>query len=323
MSKIDVASTPVARNWRDIPQTVAPRAMSAEGRRRLAFSTVRLVAAIVVTVALLWGGFEIWRTWESAPYRLAASSQSEPVKTIELRTDGVLDHAWVTSMLALPRDAGLMDLDLPALQARLTAGGQVHTAVLLRKFPATLAVTLQERTPVVRVRAALGAEPPRDFLVARDGTVFAGAGYAPVLTESLPWLDGVRLVRSGPGFARVPGLEILADLLAVTQANAPALYRSWTVVDLGRLASDGEIVVRAREVPEVVFGTRDDFFTQVAMLDATLEQLALNPALPRANRINLAVGGRQVPVAFNGAPARAPEPARTPSFFPSVPRNSL
>lgn len=324
MSKIDVASTPVARSWRDIPQTVAPRAMSAEGRRRLAFSTMRLIAVIVTAGALLWGGFEIWRTWETAPHRLAASGQSEPVKTVEVRTDGVLDHAWVTSTLALPRNAGLMDLDLPALQARLTAGGQVHTAVLLRKFPATLAVTLQERTPVVRLRVALGAEEPRDLLVARDGTVFAGTGYAPLLTDSLPWLAGVRLARSGPGFARVPGLETLAELLAVTQANAPALYRSWTVVDLGRLASDGEIVVRMHEGPEVVFGTRDDFFTQVAMLDATLEQLALNPALPRTDRINLAVGGRQVPVAFNGAPARAPQPAaRTPSFFPSVPRNSL
>lgn len=323
MSKLD-SVTPVARSWRDIPQSVAPRAMSAEGRRRRVFSTGKLVATGALTIAAIWGGLEIWRTWETAPQTLAAASKSEPVKTIDLRTDGVLDLDWVRGVLVLPRNAALMELDLSVLQSRLAASGQVRTAVLVRKFPSTLVVTLQERTPVVRIRAALGGAEPSDLVVARDGTVYAGSGYASDLIDSLPWLAGVSLTRAGDGFAPLKGLDTLAELLAVTQANAPALYRSWNVVDLARLATDGEIIVRSEAVPEVVFGTRDDFFTQVALLDSTIEQISLNPALGRPSRINLAVGGRQVPVAFGGAPARVPEAApKTPTFFRPPPRISL
>jgi cell division protein FtsQ len=122
--------------------------------------------------------------------------------------------------------------------------------------------------------------------------------------------------------APLVGVETLAELLAVTQANAPGLYRSWKVVDLSRLSTDGEILVQSDAVPEVVFGTRDDFFTQVALLDSTIEQISLNPALGRPSRINLAVGGRQVPVAFGGPALRAPAPAPA-SYFRPLPRISL
>jgi cell division protein FtsQ len=94
------------------------------------------------------------------------------------------------------------------------------------------------------------------------------------------------------------------------------------VVDLSRLSTDGEILVQSDAVPEVVFGTRDDFFTQVALLDSTIEQISLNPALGRPSRINLAVGGRQVPVAFGGPALRAPAPAPA-SYFRPLPRISL
>ncbi|GAB1488006.1 hypothetical protein MASR2M8_04490 [Opitutaceae bacterium] len=313
MSKLD-SVTPVARSWRDIPQTVAPRAMSTAGRRRLAFSTGKLIATCALSVVAVWGGFEVWRTWETSPQAITAAGKGEPVKTIELRTDGVLDLSWVNDVLALPRNVALMELDLPRLQSSLTVSGQVRSAVLVRKFPSTLVVTLQERSPVARIRPETGS----DLVVARDGEVYSGTGYPEDLISSLPWLAGVRLTRTDDGYAPLSGLETLAELLTVTQANAPALYRSWNVVDLSRLSTDGEIIVRSKDIPEVVFGTRDDFFTQVALLDSTIEQISLNPALGQPSRVNLAVGGRQVPVAFGHAPAavRTPEPAKqNPSFF--------
>ncbi len=303
MSKSDPVH-PVARTWRDIPQTVAPRAMSPTGRRRLAFSTIKTIAAVVIGGATLWGGFEIWRTLNVTPTRLTAPGRQEPVRHLDVRTDGVLDQAWVSRVLALPTGASLMELDLFALQAQLVASGQVHSAVLSRRFPDTLVVTLQERTPVVRIRAAIGPGDAQDFVVSRDGTVYAGVNYSDALMASLPWLKVGALVRSGAGFAPLQGMGTVADLLLVVQANAPALYRTWSVVDVDRLKSDGEILVTCTTAShpgyqtQVVFGTREDFLTQVAFLDSTLEQISLRPQLPPPARINLAVGGRQVPVAF-------------------------
>jgi cell division protein FtsQ len=320
----------VARTWRDIPQTVAPRAMSSAGRRRLAFSTAKTIAAVLIGGTALWGGFEIWRTLQVEPTRLTAPGKSEPVRHIDLRTDGVLDQAWVTRVLALPAGAGLMELDLFALQQRLVAGGQVHSAVLSRQFPDTLVVALQERTPVVRIRAAVGPAEAQDFVVARDGTVYLGVGYSEGLMASLPWLKVGALTRAGEGFVPLEGLEKVADLLVTAQANAPALYRSWSVVDIDRLEADGELRVTCAPAShpgqrtEVIFGTREDFLTQVAFLDATIEQIALRPHLPAPVRINLAVGGRQVPVAFGDVtPPRGAAPARTSPLFNPPLRSSL
>ena len=148
---------------------------------------------------------------------------------------------------------------------------QVRTAVLTRKFPDTLVVTLQERSPVVRLRVADRSGQPRDYLVARDGVVFPGVNYAPELVAALPWLDGVTLAPlARGGFAPVAGLETVADLLETAQINVPNLRRTWRVIGMERFASYGEILVRTEQVKEITFGLRDDFLTQVALLDAVL-----------------------------------------------------
>ena len=49
MSK-DTLILPETRSWREIPQQVRPRAMSPEGRRRLAVGTLRATVGAVVLV---------------------------------------------------------------------------------------------------------------------------------------------------------------------------------------------------------------------------------------------------------------------------------
>lgn len=291
--------SPSARSWRDIPQEIAPRAMSRVGRKRSNFRAVRSVLATLVLAALAAGGFELWRTWRDSPQRFTSPIDSQPVRTVTVQTDGVLDRAWAERVMELPRNVGLMELDLYALRMRLTASGQVASAVLTREFPDTLRVVLAERSPVVRLKTQLGSEPPRDFLVARDGTVFLGEGFSPALVASLPWLGGVRLQRERTGFSPLAGMGQVADLLATALGSAPRLYARWRIVSLERLASDGEIVVQSADAGEVIFGTREDFFSQVARLDLILEETASRADRPLRS-VNLAVGPTQVPVAFDG-----------------------
>ena len=77
------------------------------------------------------------------------------------------------------------------------------------------------------------------------------------------------------------------------------------MVSLARFAADGEIVVTVKDsdlTKEVIFGTRDDFYTQVAQLDLIEEEARLHPERGRLRSVNLAVGltvgGRQVPTTF-------------------------
>ncbi len=326
------SNTPHARNWREIPQQVKPRAMSPEGRRRVAWHSLKAMAAVIVVGGLIWAGIAIAATLRGSSKSLVAAPDTTPIKEVVLITDGVLDHTWLIRTLALPKKASLMQLDLYALRERVMAGGQVRTATLTRNFPATLTVSLSEQSPVARVNAQLGDEPPRTFLVARDGTVFEGIGFDAEMIGTLPWLDGVKLVRKGANFAPIAGMETVADLLAKAKLEAEHLYRTWRVVSLARLASDGEIEVRAQDVGKVLFGTNEDFFRQLARLDLLLDTARAQTDQP-LREINLAIGA-QVPFAFDdpalapGAPKPAnghtPAAPKTPAMtaFPNLQRNT-
>lgn len=297
---------PKTRSWRDIPQEIAPRRMSPVGRRRLTLGAARTLASIVAIGAIAWGGFEIWRTFKNDPQRLAAVSDSRPVETIKLKTDGVLDDAWLAETLDLSPTAGLMELDLYAMRSRLTASGQVRRAVLVREFPATLQVILEERSPVVRLKARLGGPDARTFMVAHDGTVFDGTGYESSVVRSMPWLGGVRLRREGDGFQPLEGIDRLTDLLSTARNGVPSRYATWRVVSLARMSSDGQILVQTTEVPEIIFGVREDFYSQIARMDLILAETKRRSASP-VRSIDLSVGAAQVPVALHQPIPNSPD----------------
>jgi cell division protein FtsQ len=332
MSQSNV-NPPSTRTWRDIPQNVTTKGMTCEGKKRLAFAVGNIVGLALVIGAAGWGIYELVSVWENNPSRITAAASSVPLREIALRTDGVLDKAWVMRTLELPKGARLMELDLPTLQERLLATGQVQTAVVTRKFPDVLAVTIQERSPVARIMAQVGTGEPQAYMVARDGSVYQGVGYDLQLAETLPFLDGVKLVRSGSGFARIEDLDQVSDLLGAARANAPALYRTFRVVSLARFAVDATITVKSTEVDAITFGVvSDGFYKQLARLDYILDETRRqNPSQP-LKAVNLAVGGSQVPVAFDiptvTADGRVPHVAAKPvtpfgtALFSLPPRNS-
>jgi hypothetical protein len=294
-------ATPAGRSWRDIRQEVAGPALSDKGRSRRRWEWFKYAVLTGLLAGLAWGGYTTFDAWRHDRAALATAVHSEAVKEVLVITDGVLPQKWVTDTLALPPGAMLMALDLGVLRDRLTARGQVRVAVLSRSFPDTLVVTLQERTPVARVRVQDGSGRPRELYVARDGVVYEGSNYDPAMVATLPWLDGVRLARAGEGFAPIAGMDAVSDLLTKAQLQAPHLYRNWLIVSLARLAEKDEIVVHASDIPEIVFTRREDFFKQIAQLDYVVDAAGQVPE-GGLQSVNLTLGG-QVPVRL----ARTPE----------------
>jgi hypothetical protein len=322
MSKT-AATAPFARTWQDISQSVNPRAMSKASRQRRLAYTLKFAGVASVLAVMVWGAIQIAEIVGTGPNKLGLAESGPPLKDVALTTDGVLDRSWAERALALPKNATLMSLDLYALRTRLLDHGQIKAAVVTRNFPSTLAVNIQERSPVARVQVQVGGAPPRAFLVARDGVVFDGKNYDRALLNTLPWLDGVKLARAGDGFAPIDGMDQVADLLATTRNQAEHLYRTFVVISLARLASDGELVVRSKDIPEITFNTRDDFFRQLARLDYVLDLARAQPDKPLKS-VNLA-DGLQVPVTIDtaarwAAPASAPAPTNNSLFL--LPRST-
>ncbi len=291
---------PPGRSWRTIRQEVSAPAMSRKGLQRQIGRWLKISLVSLSLGVAGWGIFTVVHSWTTDRSALAAAVHSAPVREVVLITDGVLAQKWVNGVLALPKPISLMALDLPALRDKLLAHGQVRGAVLTRNFPDTLAITLQERSPVARVQASEGFGSTKQLLVAKDGAVYEGLNYDKALLASLPWLDGIRLVKSGTGYAPIPGMADVSALLSTAQLQAPHLYRGWLIVSLARLAEADEIIVKAQDVPQIVFSRKRDFYKQVAQLDYVIDAAQVLPE-PSLQSINLTLEG-QVPVRLTGTP---------------------
>jgi cell division protein FtsQ len=311
----DLNPTPT-RTWRDIPQPVVPRAMSREGRWRLAMAAMR-VTAVVATIGVMgWGVWLVSASVRQSPGALPAAAKAAPVKAPELRTDGVLDNRWLARTLALPKSASLMELDLLKLQARLLAEDQVASATLTKVFPDRLVVQVSERSPVARLQVQwLGQR--HTLLVARDGVVYAGEGYDPTVLETLPWLvvSPESLVPAGGHYRPIAGMELAAELLSKAGLEAEHLYNHWFAVSLLRLKTDRCIEVTTKEGSRILFSTTDDFFRQLAKLDTITDELVARAPGATAT-IDLTLG-QNVPVTVNPAPAPNTTPA--PSLSRAAP----
>jgi cell division protein FtsQ len=259
----------------------------------MVFTSMKFAVVCVVVFSGIWAVFEVYQTWERDPARLKEPMKAVPLKQVVFATNGVLPRAWLDQTLALPAGASLMTLDLSALENRLLASGQVQNVVLRRRFADnSLVVTVQERLPVARVMVQVGGASPQLRLVARDGVAYEGVGYEWTGLERLPWLDGVRLRRTAKsGFEPIAGMERIAGLLTAAQGLVPLLCADWQVVSLARLDSDQEIIVRSREIPEIIFSAQGDFPRQLAKLDYIVDFLKTHAA-PPIKRVNLSLGGR-------------------------------
>jgi cell division septal protein FtsQ len=320
----DTIVLPDTRSWRDIPQHVRPRAMSSEGRRRLAMGTVRAVLGVTMVSAVCWVGWEVSEVLREGPGSLSVSAKDERVRNLVLVTDGVLDKRWLARTLAIPANATLMGLDLVQLRSRVLGDAQVASASVSRNFPDTLTVRVSERSPVVRLMAQTGGEAPRMLLVSRDGVAFDGTGFDPAMVDSLPWVEGAPDLRRGGSAAPIPGMSAVSDLLASAKLEAEGLYRTWQVISIGRLASDGEIEVRTKDGMRVIFGTDENFLRQIARLDLLIDSTT-DPTRP-LRQVDLSLGS-QVPVAYGTAAptlsappaAVAADPAKRPLIdFPGL-----
>ena len=194
-------------SWRTIRQNVSAKGETKHAKTRTRARTNHL-AALMILFALVVGGVTtgIWYI-NSGPEPVSSKIKANPIEAIVLLTDGVLSDEWINRRLQIPAETGLMEVDIQAIKDRLVSDGQVEAATISRRFPSTLVVSLNERSPLARV-VTQGADGRVDnFLVAVDGVVYRGHGYDPQHLESLPFLDGIRLVRRGDGFAPIEVLR--------------------------------------------------------------------------------------------------------------------
>lgn len=280
-----------ANTWKDIDQSVKPKAMSSASERRVWLGRAKVFGGVLLVGIVLAAALHVAPKLEGGSDVIAKAGESMPVATVDIQTDGSLDREYLLRMLDLPRDANLLSVDLEVLKQRLESIGQIAHAVVTRRFPDTLEVTVAERTPIMRMLVQRPNGETLNLFVDTEGVVFEADRLDPSISRRLPFLYGVDLSKREEGFSDVDNIGPLADLLSEAQAIAPHIYSTWRIMSLEK---DDRLIAKGKLVKEVVFDRYSDFRDQLARLDYILDYhrgLGSGPL----QRIDLTLG-EQVPV---------------------------
>ncbi len=233
------APTPVS--WRDIPREIPDHVATPAGRVRQLkgfFKIYAVVCGAVLCVLLVLAAPRLSREFQAA---LAARIPDSPVNHVEIHSNGPLNRniGWFNSHVGLPANSTLQRFDHVALRNVLLGFGQIESAVVEKKVPDRLVITLTERTPFARLAVNGPDGLPSIRMCATDGILYEGYDYAPSFFSSLPWVTLRSLQRDGQGgFKPAPEITLALELLTVARRQFPELAASFKTVDLTHYYGD-------------------------------------------------------------------------------------
>jgi len=296
--------------WRSIQQSFSGRAVTPHARKRRWCAALKVLGGVWALALLGTGAWYAASFLKSDSFAQMMARGSEPVRSIYLETDGVLDEAWLNSQIELPSGVELMAVDIARIQRELSDEGQVASALVERVFPEALRVTIAEREPILRLALSDAAGRKYMRLLSRDGVVYAGKGYPVDALRHLPFAQGITLRRKVDGsFEPVAGIAPVGAFLDEARALAPEQYARWKTLSLRDFDPDGaspnsRLLVTTRDGVEIAFSP-DDLPIQLARLSAILGQL--DSQRRRVERIDLSYDDVVVKLAEAGV--------RGPSHF--------
>lgn len=260
--------------WKSIEQSFQSKAVTLAARKRQFFIFSKY-AGMVLAVALVVGlaGFSVY-WFRSNPHGMWLTGSSDPLRKIYFETDGVLTEEWLNEQLDIPRDAGLMDINIFAVQASLMEYGQTKHVTVERIFPDALRVKLRERMPVLRLVIMDAVGKKHLMLVSEEGEVYPGVNYHDETLARLPYLAGVSVKRADDGFRRLEGIPTVVELLREAREHYPKLYADWKWVSVEDFDGEpfelgAEIKIKTRSAGWITFKPYD-FTEQLQELDAIL-----------------------------------------------------
>ena len=278
---------PSEGSWRDIRQSSSRRAVSKHAWRRKWWLVAKGLMALALLAALGAGGWLAYERYQDGVEPLRTVRSVQPLKEIVYQTDGVLTREWVRERLGIKLGDDVMGFDIHAMKTELESLGQVKSASL-RRQPERLVIQLRERLPVARVRVREEGAV-RTLLVDREGVVYYGQGYRVGELDRLPFLAGVSLRRAGDGYAALPHMDVVADLLRAANEHTPHLMEGWRVVDGSELPE--LLTVRDRDIEEIVFA-RERMEAQLRRLDMIVAENRRQMTGQR--RVDLSLGNQVV-----------------------------
>lgn len=262
------------------------RVQSREARRRKHLRFFKLLGVLVALVIIAGGSYWGVRVFQASDNPMQVKTPSRPIERLLFDTNGVLPDSWLGTVIELRRGLTLMEIDIHSMKERLESHGQVASASVERVFPDALRIRIREREPVLRMRVASSSGQSGLRIVARDGTIYEGVGYAAATLRQMPFV--VPYQHADGTIRPMRGIDRVAELMEVARGEQPDFYMTWQLVSLVHFSGDtdlpGQVIeVRSTMVPRIIFGVNTDFAQQLDRLSVIFNyvQSRGNPAMKR------------------------------------------
>jgi cell division septal protein FtsQ len=230
---------------------------------------------------------------------------TQPVRRIDLLSDGVLSAHWAKNIVSVKKDIDIMDVNIFEIKDRFELFRQIKHVNVKRVFPDTIKIHISERWPVLRVLVQEkdnGKTIRTQMLVDSEGVVFPGMGYSKDTVNSLPYLDGAMIKKDKRSnqYECTDGIDRIAELMSMVRKNYPYMYSQIEVVSSDRIAGQHatpwqRIKLRCSFAREVILSD-SDFEEQLSKLDFVLSDPKVSNRLP-VHRLDVTVG-KEVVVKF-------------------------
>ena len=259
-------------SWQKLKPKSSRRPSTVPAFKKRMGMLARLSALLVILVlaGLGFAWMEKIAHQDSGPLDLTGPGTS--IKKVKFSSNGVLSQKWFLNWFGPLRERTLMELDINKIRADLEKENQVVSARVKRVFPATLEISLLEKSPIMVLRLKVKTGGYNDWLVSADGSLYLGEGYSPAQLSLLPSLavpsSVLHRTEDGKGLKPLSEVSKVAPLLDLAQREYPAFYRDWKVVsyDLNNEFDPvSHILIRSGKVKKIRFAPHK-FATQMERL---------------------------------------------------------
>ncbi len=179
------------------------------------------------------------------------------LRHLELKTNGFLNESEVAQIAEIDPSGTIFSFDIDLAEARLIARPEVVAAVVERRLPDTVKITLTERVPVAWLACPklgmAGRNPLSGILMDADGVIFTCQGSLWDVARNLPVIDiGVAEAHEFPLGEKMTNKDAARALSLITLVD-DVVKGEWTVKRVA-VANFYKLVITSNDDVEATFG---------------------------------------------------------------------
>ncbi|MBO5254914.1 MAG: FtsQ-type POTRA domain-containing protein [Opitutales bacterium] len=244
----------INNNWRNLINgpNKKHKSVSWLARIRIFLGQLKYVVIIASVVAIAYGCYYVY---SNAFFNDIVGTESESIKHIEFKTDGLITARWIGNYIKLKKNIKLADVNIFAIKNALENLTQVKTAKVERIYPNKLRVTISEYMPMAKFITEIDMRTVL-YAISPEGVFYEPICMNEKFIEKLPLITGYQINFNGRSPQDLKCAQKIVDFLAYTQAHMP--MNRWKSINVRELGSVTNLIVATTEDDiKIIFAAKD------------------------------------------------------------------